>query len=74
MISWWGPDKVPNDHILTDAKENEINSVVCFTDQEDTMITDLQSTGWIKLLSTTHQKVVADIYSTSGRLWRSVII
>lgn len=67
VVSWWGPDPIPNGHILTDAEKNEVNSLVCYPEQEDTMISSLSSMGWIKLLLRTHPKMVADIYSTSGK-------
>ena len=67
VVSWWGPDPIPNGHVLIDAEEKEMNSLICHPDQEDTMITSLQSTGWIKLLlNSANPKVVADVYSTSG--------
>lgn len=66
ILSWWGPDPIPNDHILSDS---HINSLVCHPDQEDTFISSLQCLGWIKLLlNSAEPQVVADIYSTSGEL------
>lgn len=70
VISWWGPGPIPNGHILADAEEHEMNSLVCHPDQEDTLVSSLPSTGWIKLLlSCTNPQVVADVYSTSGELY-----
>jgi len=69
VVSWWGPNPIPDGHILDDSEGHELNSVVCCPDQEDTMITTLHCTGWIKLLlRKAHPKVVADVYSTSGKL------
>lgn len=67
VISWWGPDLVPEEHLL--AQEG-IDSIVCRPDEEDTMITTLPSTGWMKLFLTVHPKLVFDIYSVSGELIR----
>lgn len=66
VLSWWGPSPIPSGHVLADA---DMNSLVCHPDQEDTLISNLESTGWIRLLlSSTNPQVVADVYSPSGEL------
>ena len=63
VLAWWGPGSVPEDHILQDPK---VNSIVCQPEDEDTLITTVQCTGWIKLLLSQGSQFVADVYSGSG--------
>lgn len=65
VISWWGPGIIPDGHILA---HEEIDSIVCRPEEEDTIISTLQSTGWMKLFLNLHPKLVFDIYSVSGEL------
>ena len=63
VVSWWGPDPMPNQHILADA---EVNSMVC---HEDTVM----PMGWIKfLLNNLQPNLAMDVYSTSGK-WVHII-
>ena len=64
VICWWGPGLMPEEHIL--AQEG-IDLIVCRPEDEDTMITTLQSTGWMKLFLNIHPKLVFDMYSASGK-------
>ena len=57
VLAWWGPE----DHILQDPK---VNSIVCQPEDEDTLITTVQCTGWIKLLLSQGSH---DVYSGSGK-------
>ncbi len=64
VLTWWGPTPIPSGHILAERKE--INSIVCHPEEEDTLLTTQQSTGWINLLLHPHPHLVADVYSVSG--------
>lgn len=66
VISWWGPSLIPEGHLL--GQEYNIDSIVCQPEQEDTltMVTTMQSTGWMKLFLNLHPKLVCDVYSISG--------
>ena len=65
VVAWWGPTRIPDGHIL--KEEIEVNSVVCHPDEEDTLVSTLECTGWIKmLLMSQHPQVVYDVYSVSG--------
>ena len=64
VLTWWGPIQIPEGHLLN---EEEVDSVVCHPDEEDTLVSTLECTGWIKmLLSSQHPQVVYDVYSVSG--------
>ena len=64
VVAWWGPMEIPETHILNDQ---DIDSIVCHPDEEDTLASTLACTGWIKLLVLSLQpKVAYDIYSASG--------
>jgi hypothetical protein len=51
---------MPKDHLLSHEK---IDSITCCPEDEDTMITTLPSTVWMKIL---HPKMVFDLYSDYG--------
>ena len=63
VLTWWG-SAIPQHHIL--AERQEINSIVCYPEDEDTLLTTQQATGWINLLLHPPPQLVADVYSVSG--------
>ncbi len=65
VISWWGPGKVPEEHLL--AQEG-VNSLICRPEDEDTIVTTLPSSGWMKLFINIRPKLVYDMYSVCGEL------
>jgi hypothetical protein len=69
VLTWWGPDPVPTNHILQNPK---VNSIVCQVEDEDTLITTVQCTGWMRLLLNETPNFVADIYSESGMYMHSL--
>lgn len=65
VISWWGPGLMPKEHLLA---QEEIDSIMCHPEDEDTIISTLQSTGWMKIFLNLYPKLVFDVYSVSGEL------
>ena len=63
-MAWWGPNAVPEDHVLAD----KTNSIICQPAEEDTMISTLSCTSWIKLLIGANPQLVVDVYSESGEI------
>ena len=62
LITWWGPDPIPEGHILMES----VNSIVCQPSEDDTCISNMNCTGWIRLMLGMHPNIVADMYSVSG--------
>lgn len=62
VIAWWGASAIPQGHILV----GKMNSIICHPAEEDTVISSLQCTGWIKVLLASNPQCVADVYSESG--------
>ena len=64
VFSWWGPGPIPQGHIL----HEQVNTLVCQPEDEDTLLATTQCTGWIKLLAmqVSQFATVADAYSEAG--------
>ncbi len=71
MLAWLGPGSIPSGHILLNVAGPGVNSMVCQPDLEDTVISSMTCTGWIKYL-VTHSRpdYVFDTYSSSGKLYQ----
>ncbi len=66
VISWCGPGKVPEEHLL--AQEG-VDSLICCPEDEDTIVITLPSSGWMKLfILNIRPKLVYDMYSVCGEL------
>jgi len=65
VLVWWGPNTIPKGHIL----ESEMNTIVCHPEEEDTLMSDQQCSGWLKLvlLNIPAKEFVADLYSDYGK-------
>ena len=44
LITWWGPDPIPEGHILMES----VNSIVCQPSEDNTCISNMNCTGWIR--------------------------
>ena len=67
-MAWWGD----HSHPLCRETSN-INTIVCQPDEEDTMIAS-QATGWIIYLLKRQVCHVADVFSTSGKYYKYMIV
>ena len=66
VVAWWGQDAPPLDHILSESPE--VNSMVCFPQEEDTMITEeTDRLGWLTYMLKQSKKKVALVYSAAGK-------
>lgn len=64
VIGFWGKTHPPRGHTIL-SEGPHVNSIICFPQDENTMVAE-EATGWIDYLCTSRPKRVVDIYSDSG--------
>ena len=62
VLTWWGPNLLPPSHLL---QQQEVNAIMCQPDDEDTLLSEQECTGCIRLLLD-QANFVADVYSECG--------
>lgn len=63
VIGFWGKNHPPVGHILSEGPH--VNSVICFPQEENTMVSE-EGSGWIHYLCMSKPKGVVDIFGESG--------
>ena len=60
VVAWWGKGHPPVGHLMSEGPH--VNSIVCDPQDQETMITEESSTGWINYLCKLKPKRVMDLY------------